>query len=227
MPRTFLRASSLAAILLVLLSICTAQAQSGRRAPKASSPSPPPPPAEPEKPAAPPKTPVEPQLHLLLIPDISTNLNFSVYYPERVQQWVAQRLRDAGSLGVAVGNSGTRSEAIKRAKASPEGFVIFLQVEDSGYGSDVSRTNRNLDNARISYSLFSPVTGKSKASGVVYVTQRGISTSGGGIGIGRGRVLPLCYPGVRGNDVVLLQASLEVAERIMSALDVPIPPLCS
>lgn len=225
MPRRFLNSSSLAAAaLLLLLSICTVQAQSGRRSPKVSSPSPTPTPEETQKPPAPKKTPVEPLLHLFLVSDISMSLSFSMDYPERIQQWVVQRLRDAGSLEVTVGDRGSRGEAMKRAKASTETFVIFLQVEESGYGSDVTRTNRNLDDARISYSVFTPGTGKTKTSGVIYVTQRGITTSGG---LGRVRGLPLCYPGVRGNDIVLLQASIEVAERIMYAFDVPIPPLCS
>jgi hypothetical protein len=138
-----------------------------------------------------------------------------------VQQWVAQRLRESAALEVAVGDRGSRGDAVKRAKASTEGFVIFLQVEESNLGTDVTRTSNNLNDIRISYSVLSPVTGKSKSSGIVYANQR--ST----IGIGQGRTLPLCYPGVRGNEYILLQASLEVAERIMSVLSVPVPPLCS
>lgn len=219
MRRIRLNASSLPVIafFLILLLISTAQAQSGRRLPKGSSPQPEPP-AEPEKKPAQPQTPLQPQMHVLVVSDISMSLNFSVPFPERVQQWVAQRLRDSSALEVAVGDRANRSEAVKRAKASTEGFVIFLQVEESGFSPAMSRTGRsNLEDVTISYSVLSPVTGKSKSSGVVYLNQR--ST----IGIGRGRTGPLCYPGVRGNEYTLLIASLEVADRIMNALNVAAP----
>lgn len=225
MRRLALNASSLAvvAILLVLLSVFdAAQAQSGRRLPKGSAP-PTPAPAEPDKKPAQPKTPVEPQMRLIVMSDISQNLNFSIPFPERVQTWVVKRLRDSQALEVMEGDRANRSEAVKRAKASTETIIIFLHMEESGFRPAMSRPGRsNLDDVTISYSVFAPVTGKSKSSGVIYLDQRNTMTS-----IGRGRTLPVCYPGVRGNDYILLQASLEIASRIMSALNVSAPPECS
>jgi hypothetical protein len=215
-------ASSLPAIvfLLILFAVSSAQAQSGRRLPKGSAPAPTPEPStQPEKPQVA-QTPAQPQISLLVISDISQSLYFSVPFPERVAGWVSKRLSDSSALAVAEGERANRGAAIKRAKASTQGFVIFLQVEENGTSPAITRNGRaNLDDVSISYAVFAPVTGKAQSSGVVYLNQS--ST----IGIGQGRTIA-CYPGVRGNDYLLLRASLEVANRIMSVLNVPEPPLC-
>jgi hypothetical protein len=216
---------SLLAVAFLLVFLAAAQAQSGRRNPKGSvSPTPQPTPEQTEPaPPAQAKTPAQPQISLLVLSDISQSLYLSVPFPEKVQTWVAKRLRDSSALAVMEGESANRSEAIKRAKASKDTFIIFIRIDESGNSPAVSRTGRaSLDDVSISYSVLAPVTGKAQSSGVVYMNQ-GSSI----IGIGRGRTLPVCYPGVRGNDLLLLQASLEVASRIMSALNVPSPPLCS
>ena len=222
MRRIRLNTSSLTIVVFLLIFFATesVQAQSGRRLPKGSAPAPTPEPStQPEKLAVT-QAPAQPQISLIVMSDISQSLYFSVPFPERVPGWVTQRLRDSQALAVAEGNRANRSEAVKRAKAMTEGFVIFIQLEESGFSPAVSRTgNANIEDISIRYAIFTPVTGKAQSSGVVYLSQR--ST----IGVGR-RTTPICYPGVRGNDYALLQASLEVANRIMSVLNVPEPPLC-
>jgi hypothetical protein len=212
--------------LLILLAVpCAAQAQSGRRAATGKgSATPAPSPAPPvTPPAAPARPPVKPQHSLLVLSDVSQNLYFSIPYPERVQGWVTKRLRESPALEVAAGDRANRSEAIKRAKASAEGFVLFLRLDESGSSPAMTRTGgANLDDVSISYALFSPVTGKAKSSGVVYLNQRNTIFGGG-----PGSTMPLCYPNVRGTDYILLQASLEIASRIMAALNIPETPLCT
>ena len=226
MRRTRLNTSSLlvfASLLLFLSAHGAAQAQSGRRLPKGSGTAiPAATPAETEQaPPAQPKTPAQPQVSLLIVSDISQSLYFAIPLPERIQTWVAKRLRDSSALAVMEGERANRSEAIKRAKASKDTIVIFLRVDESS-ATLIARPGRpTIDGMSIGYFVIAPVTGKTQSSGVVYVNQN-TST----IGIGRGRTVPLCYPGVRGNDLLLLEASLEVASRIMSALNVPAPPVC-
>jgi hypothetical protein len=212
------------ASLLLFLSVQgAALAQSGRRAPKGSgTATPAPTPTQTEQtPPVQAKAPAQPQISLLVVSDISQTLYLAIPFPERVQTWVAKRLRDSSALAVMEGERANRSEAIKRAKASTDTFVIFLRVDESN-ATLIARPGRpNVGGISIGYFIIAPVTGKTQSSGVVYVNER--STS---IGIGRGRSVPLCFPGVRGNDLLLLEASLEVASRIISALDVPAPPLC-
>ena len=58
-------------------------------------------------------------------------------------------------------------------------------------------------------------------TGVVYLNYRQSI-----LDLGRIRTEATCYPNVRGNEYVLLQASLEVARRIMKKFDLPVPPVC-
>lgn len=209
----------LAVSLLIILAGGSALAQSGRRQKEVPSPAPSP---EAEKPQATPapKPAPQPQISLLVVTDISQSLYLSVPFPEKVQTWVTQRLRDSAALSVAAGESSNRSEAVKRAKASKETFVLFIKVDQMNSGVSAGRTNT--DDVSISFSVFAPETGKSKYSGTVYLNERG-----GLARIGRVRRVPVCYPGVRGDELLLLEASLEVASRVMSSLGVTAPPICT
>ncbi|HYO92241.1 MAG TPA: hypothetical protein VEQ40_11420 [Pyrinomonadaceae bacterium] len=223
MRRTRLETSWLLVVasLLLFLTAHTVHGQSGRRAAKPASPSVPAPTPQPE-PTAQPKTPTQPQISLLILSDISQYINFSILSPERITRWVGKRLRDASALAVAEGDSASRKDAINRAKAAKDGFIIFLQIDQMGYFTTTPGSARpNYDDMRINYYVLEPVTGKTKSSGVVYMKDRSSI-----IGIGRGG-LPVCYPGVSRDDYILIQASLEVASRIMSALNVSAGPPCS
>lgn len=213
----------IAASLLLFLAAGSLQAQSGRRAPKPISPAPPQPTPQPQPPPAQAKTPVQPQTSVVVLGDISQNIYMSVPSPERISRWVAKRLRDASALAVAEGDSVSRKEAVDRAKASKDGFVVFLQFDQIGFNTTMPGSARpNYDDMRINYTILSPVTGKTKSSGVVYLTSRSSI-----IGIGRGQGIPICYPVVTRDDFILVEASLEVAGRIMNALGVTAPPACS
>lgn len=207
----------MAAFMLLLLAYGAAPAQSGRRLPKGSAP--PVPQATPQEQTRQTKTPAQPQISLLIMGNIEQSVHLLVPLPDRVLSWVTKRLRDAPALSPMEGDRANRSEAIKRAKATKDGFIIYLKVDETGYSPMIPGTRRlSWDNVSISYSVLAPDSGKALSSGVVYLGQ--VKS------MGRVGNLPLCYPGVRGNDLLLLQASLEVAERIMSALNVPAPPDC-
>lgn len=225
MPGARLNTSSLLVVasLLLFLAAGSLQAQSGRRAPKPISPAPPAPTPQPETTPAQPKTPAQPPISVLVLSDISQNIYMSIPSPERMSRWVTKRLSDASALGVVEGESVSRKEAVNRAKASKDGFVIFLQFDQIGFNTTMPGSARpNYEDMRINYSILSPVTGKTKSSGVVYLNPRSSI-----IGIGRGQGIPVCYPVVSRDDYILVQASLEVASRIMNALSVTAPPACS
>lgn len=225
MPYARVKSSSLLAVAFLLLfpAAIITQAQSGRRAPKPISPATPAPTPQPEPVPAQTRTPAEPQISVIILSDISHNIYMSIPSPERMSRWVGKRLRDASALGVVEGESVSRKEAVNRAKASKDGFVIFLQFDQIGFTTTMPGSARpNYDDMRINYTILSPVTGKTKSSGVVYLNSRGSI-----IGIGRGQGIPVCYPVVTRDDYILVQASLEVAGRIMNALSVSAPPPCS
>ena len=214
----------MACVLLVILAAHVAQAQSGRRADKRGASPPVPVSVETPAPAKPqPKKPTEPQTSLLVVLDMAQSLDMAFHFPERIQTWIAKRLSDSSALAVTEGGKDNRKEAITRAKNSTDTFVIWVQLEEGYYSvdqrSDSSRPN--MENFRINYAIYTPVTGKAKDSGVVYLNYRQSI-----VDLGRIRNEATCYPNVRGNEYVLLQASLEVARRIINKFDLPIPPVC-
>lgn len=216
------RLSLAASLLMLCVAGNAALAQSGRRNQK-EPPSPSPTPEAVKPQPTPTPQPQQPQISMLVVTDISQSLYLSLPFPEKVQTWVTQRLRESASLSVAAGESLNRSEAVKRAKASKETFVVFIKVDQMNNSASAARAGRaDMDDVSISFSIFAPVTGKSKYSGTVYLNERG-----GLARIGRVRKVPVCYPGVRGDELLLLEASLEVATRVMGSLNVYAPPICS
>lgn len=226
MRRTFLNASSLISLLLLLLSFCAGvQAQSGRRTTKAgSAQAPPVQPPQPQPTPAAENPPAQPQIQLIVVGDSPQSLYLSFAFPEKMQRWVIKRLRESGALAVTDGGNGNRPTAVKRAKGETEAFVIWVELNEDVFNPQINETTgrRNFERFQINYHIISPVTGKFKSSGVVQMRD-----SGPNISIGRSPMPPVCYPDVRDRaDYRLLVASLEVADRIMSKLNVPLPPIC-
>lgn len=221
-PLNSLRLTVAASLLLLLVASGSALAQSGRRNQK-EPPSPSPTPSPAPQPVAQPKATPQPRISVLVAADISQSLYLSIPFPEKVQMWVTQRLRDSAALEVAEGGNLNRAEAVKRAKASKETFVVFVKVDQMNNSASAARAGRaNMDDISISFTIFAPTTGKSQFSGTVYLSERG-----GLARVGRIRKAPLCYPGVRGDELLLLEASLEVASRVMGSFSVSAPPLCT
>lgn len=216
---------SIVAFLLLFLVAGAAQAQSGRRAPKGSTPQPSPTeqPAQPGPQPTASKLPAQPLIHLVVIGYFSQTLNLSFPFPEKVQRWVTKRLRDGAGLEVMDGGNATRADAIKRAKRETENLVVWVELDEATFDPQTTSTgSRRYERFHINYYIYSPVTGKSRTSGVVYLGRNRPTATIGGI-----NRVPTCYPDVGGqDDYMLLMASLEVGDRIMSALSVPIPSVC-
>lgn len=191
--------------------------QAGRRPPRRveASPTPTPEPTPQAKP------PAKAQFSLKVVSDIPLTVHMLFPFPERMQTWTVDRLKKSPILDVTAGAPANRHEAVQLARTETEAFIVWLQLEDNplGRAENVGRRPASGE-VWINYSVLSPGTGKAKYSGRVVLIQ----TSTGGVG--SGRVLNPCYPSVRGDDYLLLQASLEVAARILHSLDVPVPSVC-
>jgi hypothetical protein len=205
--------------ILILLFAAGLAAQSGRRmktppptpAPEISNPEP-----EAEKPAV--KT-VEP-LHKLKIFSNTNRVGFSqFYFPERMSRWVTDRLQNSLLLEVSSGSDATLSEAKKIAKDTTGIFIVLVELdEDRFFTPSRSGSNTLNDNIAVKYYVLEPGTGKTKFSGQVMLYPGNLT--------GNNQVLNskrLCYPQVSGNDLLLLESSIETAERIMSKFKIPIP----
>lgn len=195
------------AIALLAIFIGTASAQSGRRLPKSRSvPTPTPAPVE--------KKPVEETpAGLPVFVGIDQFENFGAHVPlyffDSVMRACAERL-DETSIEISIVQSGmNRSDAIKRAKAEKEAYVVWLQLRTDDAGS---RDLSDLSEIFIEFVLFEPSTAKVKTSGRSYQWKG----AGGGVAVpGTPARNTLPYTEYR-----LKQAARAAAERILTALNI-------
>jgi hypothetical protein len=209
----------LAATAITFLAAGALMGQAGRHLPKRVEASPSPTPIPGPSPQA--KTPAKAQFFLKVVSDLPQSVYLIFPFPEKMETWAVDRLKKSPFLDVTVGAPANHREAVKRAKEETEALVVWLQLEENPLGKPENAGRRPAsDEVWINISIFSPVTGKQRYFGRVVLSQT--STRG----VGSGSVLQACYPTVHGDDLLLLQASNEVAARIMDSLDVPVPPVC-
>jgi hypothetical protein len=141
-------------------------------------------------------------------------------FPERMETWTGDLLKRSPLLEVAAGDPANHNEAVRRAKAETEAFVVWLQLEENPFVKpEPSGRHPVSGQVRINFSILAPVTGKTKYSGTVFLDQ-----ASRGVGVRNADLL--CYPGVRADDYLLLEVSLEAAARIMEYLEVPVTAAC-
>lgn len=183
--------------------------QSGRRGPKTSVPAPtPPPPDVPEekKPAA------ETKAALTFIVGIDRGSSFTyipTYFYDTVLRTCAERLDNAPSVSVTAANRElNRAEAIKRAKAETESYIVWMQLRGTGVGS---QSGDDLREVYIEYLVYAPTTAKTVTNGRTY---QQMARAGGVIAMppGRGSVV---Y-----SEQLLKQAARDAADRILHAMNV-------
>lgn len=207
------RAFVILACLVLMSSAPTADAQSGRHPPKRpASPDPLPPKAEepPVKPSSDQesksKIPVKVVWHL-------DNVGSSTIYSRTVQAGCLERLSQSGFVSAATASSEmNRKQAIDIAKASPDTYVLWFQLEP-----DVSYTDRGglgsipSQYLIVRFELYTPGTGKTKTGGSVYQRSRGPG----------GTPLPLPGPGTNTSaEYSLSYAGREMADRVLNSLGV-------
>jgi len=211
---------TVAALFVVIVASAGTQAQSGRRAPKGTKTVPTVSgPKEVEKPPVPVKDDRIPLA--LAIEELDPFSGIPYILAGTIRDTCAVRLTASAAVKVEiVGRGMNRSEAVKRAKAEKETYVVWLQIE-----SDVFDRNRTgidpPESLYLRYTVFSPVTGKTKTSGRTSQVYRG----GGGV-LGR-------IPSSRGSSIyseyALKEAAREVAEQVLEAFSInpdgPLPRL--
>jgi hypothetical protein len=210
----------------ILAGSVVSEAQSGRRAPKRAPSSPPAtlPAPETTEPVAPVKNnPPVSQIPVLFMMDIPQTLYLKFAFPEQMQVWVADRLKRSSAFDIKTDEPGSRNQAIKRAKKETRTHVIWLELAENNLKVPEPNERRSQTaDLSINYYIYLPSSGKAIHNGRAYLDfgkyQGGILNN---------KTVLFCYPKVTGDDLLLLQASLEVAERIMSHFNVPVPPVCS
>lgn len=208
-------ASSLSVVaLFALLALCAlpVTAQSGRRAPRSTAPAATPAPqAKPveKKPAA----ETKPGLSFIVSIDRVGNFtNIPMYFYDSVQRACAERLNHSPAVKVDIANREmNRGEAVKRAKAEADSHVVWIQLR---FDDARSLSDADLGEVYIDYWVFAPTTAKMITNGRSYQQEY----RGGG-------VIVMPRPGGRASlpytEQLLKQAARGVAERILSAMDLP------
>jgi len=213
-----------AGAILSCLVFHSAQAQSGRRAPKPIEVAPVPTPSV--DPATVPKPKPTPHLKtpVLVASYTPASIDVSTLDAELVQRTIIQRLGESGALAPRGSEEMRRKDAEKTARNEAETYVVWLELENnSTYGSTLSNRD-NPENYSLRFAVFAPRTGRLKAQGQISLglyRRRSI----GGIGLPGSR--PACYPNTSRNlDYALVMGAIEAANRIISSFDLPLPPPC-
>lgn len=201
-------------------------AQSGRRAPKSRNemPNNPPPSPPSDPPAQAPRIKAEPARLPIIVGGykLDPSANFSLSFYDLVAGACINRLRESTALMVATGGEMSRGEAINRAKREEESHVVWLELgaeSEMGGTADIGVGSVRPTRIYVSYVIFTPGTAKVKSSGRVFSDTAG-RVGTGRIGIGlptrtRGGRLPAQY--------VLEQTGRDTADRVMNALNIPLP----
>jgi hypothetical protein len=152
------------ALLTFALFVCStvAQGQSGRRPPQ---PSPPTPPQKEETVETPESDEARvPKIKVLIgrQPTSRRLLSEDTIYAAFVERLNKQK----GIEAIPIGDLKKRDQAVKRARAESESFVVLLQLEIDNYQEGTIVLNS--PDLQIKYLVFAPVTGHEKYKGEVY-----------------------------------------------------------
>jgi hypothetical protein len=193
----------------VVLSCClVGQAQSGRRSPKPLSPPTPtapttPPPKESETPTTPEKPPLKQRTVIVGMDAQSTAYYIQPYFADAVMRGFTAKFNTMSSIKLTVETSMRRKQAVERAKKETETFVVLLQLATDNMGGSLGDVSP--ENLIVAYLVFSPVTGKVKDQGRVYIRP---SRS----------IIGQRLPTSRTVDAQLMEAGREAATRVLPAL---------
>jgi hypothetical protein len=198
----------LLSILPIFACALLTQAQSGRRSTSTPSTTP-----TVSGPKTVEKAPAKaPRIHLLVgVESRNPFTNIPYYLSDTVLDNCVRRLADSAEIiPNAVGRGMDRVDAVRRAKAEKEGYIVWLQIESDVIDSGKQQKN-GPDELYLRYTIFEPVTAKVRQSGrthqQIYKTGRvGVSTPN--------KNSPVY------SEYALKQAAREAAERILEAFDI-------
>lgn len=160
-----------------------------------------------------------PLVSVKVISDIQANAYYAFPKPEFMHEWALERLKRSPLLNVSDGGFANRRDAIKQAEKETEAYVVMLQLEDDPFGRADIAGRPAAGQVWIFVSVLSPRTGKTKDTKRITLNKElrsGLPPS----------IVRTCRTGIFGNDYLLLEASLEAAEYVMSSFGIPIPPDC-
>jgi hypothetical protein len=193
----------------VVLSFClVAQAQSGRRSQKPLSPPTPtapttPSPKESEQPPTPEKPPLKQRLVIAGMDAQSSAYYIPPYMADAVMRGFTAKFSAMSSIKLTHEPNMRRKHAVERAKKETEAFVVLLQLATDNMGGSVGDVSP--ENLIVAYLVFSPVTGKVKDQGRVYIRPAR-------------SILGQRLPTSRTVDGQLVEAGREAATRVIPAL---------
>lgn len=190
---------------ITLLSVFTAGAQSGRKTRKTEPP--PIPTPTPGNTSQQVTKPTKPSLTLIVgLERTIVHGAIAVASTTAALNAMVDRLEDHPNVKVArVDGHMSRSDAIRRAKAEEEAYVIFMELDMDGMAGAAG------GQLRLSYWVYSPVTAKLKTSGQTYPQMYR----------NRSIILNPRTSGIYG-DYQVQEAARDAAERILRAFHVPV-----
>src|SRR5439155_24130738 len=201
--RAIVTSRSLLAVFFLLAFTMTADAQSGRPSsngqPTATSVS---------GPKTVEKAPVNaPKIQLLVsVEDRNLLVSVPYYLSDTVLDNCVRRLNDATEINATIARrSMTRAEAVIRAKAQKEAYVIFLQIE-SDITPSAKQAKNGPDELYVRYTIFEPATARIKQWGR---THQQIYKTGKGGGSTSSKNSPVY------SEYALMQAARVGAERVL------------
>ena len=207
-------------VLFVVLSIPALLAsgshagQSGRKIPKRESPPPVPQPPDKEDPPQPAAQPEKPKLSIVVTHSVFSGGMSEDYYARAAASGCLDRLNQAYAKAVGAKEM-NRKEASDFAKQTDNTYVTWIELGTSSAQRPQYGT-ADPQNMYVDYVLYMPGTGKSKNSGRVYLSQ---AARTGNVGIG----LPIPTNNAP-VDYLCNRAGREIADRVLSALGLAIPP---
>lgn len=193
-------------------------AQSGRRAQKGVAATPTPEPTATPTPDKPTKKEEGVVTFLVGVDRYHGFSNIPLSYYDSIARACAGRLDDQPAVRVAFAQKDmTRADAVRKAQAEKEAYVVWLQIQVEGVYGDPSQVE-NLNQLFLEYTVLAPTTAKQMAWGHTYQTgnRKGpvvVGPSGTGVS------------NVDLSERRLSEAAREAAERILKAMKMgPLPP---
>jgi hypothetical protein len=206
-----------AALLLATFFVCNgafAAPQSGRRVPKRPTTADPMPPKDSEPPIVQPEEnkPSRPAVPILLAGNLDDLIFSSSIYLNAVMDGFMERMSKVKTVKVEpAGRDTNRKQANDAAKASKDRYVVWFRLISDSMSSRPTSDYEAGYYLYIDFQVFEPTTGKSKTSGHVYQRTRSVGPVG----------VPM--PGRTGVEYNLRYAGMELADRVLSVLDLTSP----
>lgn len=203
----------------VLLTAAPLLGQSGRRTQTKPLPTPIPETA-PEKKTPEPKPALKPEISLKIVSNIPTPVYNRIPFPEKMLQWLNERLESSKLLKVKSQHTGSIKDAKRMAEQATDEYIVFVDLDENIYAAGTPpQLSREWEGEMwISFSVFAPQNAKAKQSGRAYLKPELLR----GRGILSSRTAS-CYPTLTDSDYLLWQASFEAGEKIIAGFGFPVP----